>query len=53
MNSNGLITHHDYYYGCESRISLHQANNEQNNGIVDVAIPFPNDLSDSMTLDFN
>ena len=33
-----------------SRISLHQAHIELNNGIVDVTIPFTNELSDSIIL---
>ena len=33
-----------------SRITLHQANIELNNGIVDVTIPFTNELSDSIIL---
>ena len=42
----------NYYYGCVSRISLHQAHIELNNGIVDVAIPFTEftELSDSIIL---
>ena len=33
-----------------SRISLHQAHIELNNGIVDVTIPFTNELSDLIIL---
>ena len=49
MSSNGLNTQNNYYfYGCVSRISLHQAHIELNNGIVDVTIHFTNDLSFSI-----
>ena len=50
MSSNGLNTQNNYYYGCVSRISLHQAHIELNNGIVDVTMPFTNKLSDSIIL---
>ena len=47
MNSYDLNTQNSYCYGCVSRISLyvHQAHIELNNGIVDVTIPFTNELS--------
>ena len=48
MNSNGLNTQNNHCYGCVSRISLRQAHIELNNGIVDVTIPFTNELSDSV-----
>ena len=38
------------FYGRVSRISLHQVNNELNNGIVDVTILFTNELLDSIIL---
>ena len=50
MNSNNLSTQNDYYFGCVSRISLHQARIELNNGIVDVTILSSNELSDSINL---
>ena len=54
MNSNELNTQYNYNCdGCVSRISLHQAHIELNNGIVDVAIPFTNELSDSIIVVLN
>ena len=50
MNSNGLNTQNNYCYECVSRISLHQAHIELSNGIIDVTIPFTNELSDSIIL---
>ena len=50
MNSNDLNTQNNYCYGCVSRISLHQAHIELNNGIIDVTKPFTNELSDSIIL---
>ena len=50
MNSNDLNTQNNYCYGCVSKISLHQAHIELSNGIVDVTIPFTNELSDSIIL---
>ena len=44
MSSNDLNTQNNYCYECVSRISLHQAHIELNNGIVDVTIPFTNEL---------
>ena len=40
----------NYCYVCVSGISLQQAHIELNNGIVDVTIPYTNELSDSIIL---
>ena len=50
MNSDGLYTKNNYCYVWVSRILFYQAHIKLNDGIVDVTIPFTNELSDSIIL---
>ena len=53
MNCNYFNTQNNYRYGCVSRISLHQAHIELNNGIVDVIIPFSDSIIRVLKLNTN